>query len=129
MDSQIFLENMEKSSERSDLRFEAWKPVFVKRDMGVYMLDLLREICKPVLILDFTAHSKMKSLSEYGLRLFLKGLSYLNVKNTEQVAHPCTASSVYEIFGTKIESNKEISRRTSWNFKYFNTWLTEKLNV
>jgi hypothetical protein len=36
--------------------------------MGVYMFDLLREIYKPVLILDFTAHGKMESLSEYGLR-------------------------------------------------------------
>jgi hypothetical protein len=61
--------------------------------MGVYMLDLLREICKPVLKLDFTAHGKMESLSEYGPRLFLEGLSYLNVKNSEQVPHPCTTSS------------------------------------
>ncbi len=30
----------QQESERSDLRFEAWKPVFVKRDMGVYMIDL-----------------------------------------------------------------------------------------
>jgi hypothetical protein len=47
--------------------------------MGVYMLNLLREICKPVLILDFTAHGKMESLSKFGLRLFLEGLSFLNV--------------------------------------------------
>jgi hypothetical protein len=33
-------------SKRSYFRFE---PVFVKRDMGVYMIDLEREICKPVL--------------------------------------------------------------------------------
>ncbi len=35
------------NSERSDLRFEAWKPVFVNRDMGVSMIDLSREIFKP----------------------------------------------------------------------------------
>jgi hypothetical protein len=80
------------------------------------MFDLQREICKPVLILDFTAHGKMESLSEYGLRLFLEGLSYLNVKNAEQVPHPCTASSGYEIFGTKIEFNKEIGLQI---FQYF----------
>jgi hypothetical protein len=28
------------NSERSDLRFEARKPAFVKSDMGVYMIDL-----------------------------------------------------------------------------------------
>jgi hypothetical protein len=92
--------------------------------MGVYMLDLLREICKPVLILDFTAHGKMESLSEYGLRLFLAGLSYLNVKNTEQVPHhpPCTqAQCTYGIFGTKIEFNKEIGLQI---FQYFVLGLT-----
>jgi hypothetical protein len=50
------------------LRFEAWKPGYVKRMMGVYMTDLYREIWKPVLRLDFTAHEKMASLSEFGLR-------------------------------------------------------------
>jgi hypothetical protein len=34
--------------------------------MGVYMSDLYREICKPVLKLDFTAHGIMESLSELG---------------------------------------------------------------
>jgi hypothetical protein len=29
------------NSERSDLRFKAQKPVFVKRDMGVDMIDLI----------------------------------------------------------------------------------------
>ncbi len=38
--------------ERSDLPFEAWKPVFLKRDMGVYMIDLSRVISKPVFKLD-----------------------------------------------------------------------------
>jgi hypothetical protein len=28
------------------------------------MIDLSREICKPVLKLDFTAHDQMKSLSD-----------------------------------------------------------------
>jgi hypothetical protein len=37
------------NSERSDLLFVAWIPVFFKRDRGVYMIDLKREICKPVL--------------------------------------------------------------------------------
>jgi hypothetical protein len=41
------------NSEKSDLRFEAGKPVFVKRDMGVYMINLYRDICKPVLKLIF----------------------------------------------------------------------------
>jgi hypothetical protein len=49
----------------SDLKRE--KPVCVKRDMGVYMIDLLREICKLALKEDFTAHSIMESLSEFGL--------------------------------------------------------------
>ncbi len=30
------------------------------------MIDLQREICKPALKLDFTAHSMMESLSEFG---------------------------------------------------------------
>jgi hypothetical protein len=50
------------NSERSGLRFETGNPVFVKRDMGVYMVDLLEEICKPVLKLDFTAHGVIESL-------------------------------------------------------------------
>jgi hypothetical protein len=36
------------NSERSDLRFDAYKPIFVKRDMEVNMLDLRRDISKPV---------------------------------------------------------------------------------
>ncbi len=51
------------NSERSDLRFEAWKPVFVKRDMRVWVIS--RE--RPVLKLDFSAHGIMESLSEFGL--------------------------------------------------------------
>jgi hypothetical protein len=34
--------------------------------MGVNIIDLQTEICNPVLKLDFTAHGKMKSLSEFG---------------------------------------------------------------
>ncbi len=37
----------------SDLKRE--NQFFFKRDLGVCMIDLLREICKPVLKLDFTA--------------------------------------------------------------------------
>ncbi len=44
---------------QKDLRFEAWKPV--------YIMDLYREICKPVLELDFTSHGIKDSLSEFGL--------------------------------------------------------------
>jgi hypothetical protein len=33
--------------------------------MGVYIIDLQREICKPVVKLDFTAHGIMESLSEF----------------------------------------------------------------
>ncbi len=66
MDLQIFLEigkNRQSSyAEGSGLRFEEWKRVFSIRDMGVYMFDLQREICKPVLKLDFMAHGKMESL-------------------------------------------------------------------
>jgi hypothetical protein len=32
--------------------------------MEVYMIDLRREICKPIIKLDFTAHDIMESLSE-----------------------------------------------------------------
>jgi hypothetical protein len=61
---------------RSDLRFEAWKPVNVKRDMGVNMTDLYREACKPVLKLYFMAH---EFISEFGLWIissfcFISGL-------------------------------------------------------
>ncbi len=28
------------NSERSDLRFEAWKPIFVKKYIGVFMINL-----------------------------------------------------------------------------------------
>jgi hypothetical protein len=62
-----FRSSLSSNSERSDLRFEAWKPVFVKRDRGVYMINLMRGICKLVLKLDFTAHGIMESLSEFGL--------------------------------------------------------------
>jgi hypothetical protein len=34
--------------------------------MRVYMIDLYSEICKPVLM-DFTAHGLIESLSEFGL--------------------------------------------------------------
>jgi hypothetical protein len=34
--------------------------------MGVYMIDLQREICKPVLKLDLTAHGILESFSEFG---------------------------------------------------------------
>jgi hypothetical protein len=54
------------NSERSDLRFEGCAPVFVRRDMGVHMIDLQKETSKPVLKLDFTAHGIMESLSEFG---------------------------------------------------------------
>jgi hypothetical protein len=33
------------------------------------MIDLLREICKPVSKLDFTARGTLESLSEFGLRM------------------------------------------------------------
>jgi hypothetical protein len=38
--------------------------------MGVYeyMIDLYRDICKPVLKLDFTVHGIMEALSEFGLK-------------------------------------------------------------
>ncbi len=57
------------NSERSDLRFEAWKTVFVKRDVGVYIIFISGEICKPIWKLDFTAHGIMESLSEFGLKV------------------------------------------------------------
>jgi hypothetical protein len=38
--------------------------------MEVYMVDLQREICKPVPKLDFSAHSIMKSLSEFRLGVY-----------------------------------------------------------
>ncbi len=37
--------------------------------MGVYMIDLSREICKPVLKLDFAPHGLMESLSEFQLSI------------------------------------------------------------
>jgi hypothetical protein len=40
---------------------------FFKRDMEAYMIDLQREICKPVLELYFTALGIMESLSEFEL--------------------------------------------------------------
>ncbi len=40
----------------------------LKRDMGVCMIDPEKDICKPVIKLDFTAHEKMAFLSEFGLR-------------------------------------------------------------
>jgi hypothetical protein len=36
--------------------------------MGVCMIDPEKDICKPVIKLDFTAHEKMAFLSEFGLR-------------------------------------------------------------
>ncbi len=35
--------------------------------MGVCMIDLYTEICKPTLKLDFTAQDQLESLSEYGV--------------------------------------------------------------
>ncbi len=46
---------------------EAWKTVFVERDMGVYTIDLQREICKQILKLDFTSYDVMEPLPEFGL--------------------------------------------------------------
>jgi hypothetical protein len=37
---------------------------FVNRDMGVYEIDLEREICKPVLKLDLTTHGIKRSRSQ-----------------------------------------------------------------
>jgi hypothetical protein len=54
------------NSERSDLRFEAWQPVFLTRYMG-YDWSLEREICKTILKLVFTAHVIMEVVSEFGL--------------------------------------------------------------
>ncbi len=53
------------NSERIYLRFEWWKQVFVKRDSGIYVTDLQREIYKPVLKLDFSTHGIMEPLSEF----------------------------------------------------------------
>jgi hypothetical protein len=36
------------------------------------MMDLLREICKPFLKLDFTGHGIMKFLSEFGLGVHIQ---------------------------------------------------------
>jgi hypothetical protein len=43
------------NSERIDPRFDAYRPIFVKklRDMGVYKIDLKCEICQPVSKLDY----------------------------------------------------------------------------
>jgi hypothetical protein len=42
--------------------------VIVKRDRGVYIIDLKREIFKPILKLRiFTAHGIMEFLPEFGL--------------------------------------------------------------
>jgi hypothetical protein len=56
------------NSERSYLRFEECKPVLDKRDMGVHMIDLYREIFKPVLRLEFTAHGIYGVLSDFRRR-------------------------------------------------------------
>jgi hypothetical protein len=54
-------------------RVEAWKPVFVKRDMGVYLIDLPREICFKS---GFSAHGIIVSLRiwtlEVGTLTFVK---------------------------------------------------------
>ncbi len=47
------------------------KPVFVQIEMRVCMIDLSREIYKPVLKLDFTAHDLMLPLSELQLRSWI----------------------------------------------------------
>ncbi len=66
------------NSEISYLQFEAWKSVFVKRDMWIYMIDLWKEICKPVLKLEFTSHGgaslriwTQSHLLEAGLSFFV----------------------------------------------------------
>jgi hypothetical protein len=48
--SSFYIQNnlfSEFKSVRNDLRFEACKPVYVKRVLGVYMIDLWSEISKP----------------------------------------------------------------------------------
>ncbi len=62
---------------QKDLRFEAWKPFFFQRDMGVYVINIYREICKPVLKLVFLRRiaqwSPSQNLnSEVRLMLFWK---------------------------------------------------------
>ncbi len=52
----------------TDFRFDAYNPVFVKKDMGVYMMYLWREIyVNRFGKLDFTVHGKMESLLEFAL--------------------------------------------------------------
>ncbi len=48
------------------------KTSFVKRDTGVYLIDLSREICNSGLKMDCTAHGIMESLSEFGLQYELR---------------------------------------------------------
>jgi hypothetical protein len=47
-------------------RFDAYKAVFVKRDEGVYVIDLWKETCKSVLKQDFAPNGKIDYLSEFG---------------------------------------------------------------
>jgi hypothetical protein len=49
----------------SDLKRE--NQFLSKRDMGVYMIDLKRDVCKTILKLDFSAQGYMESLSAFGL--------------------------------------------------------------
>ncbi len=60
--------DLSSNSERSDLRFETWKTSFWQKSYGsLHDWSLEREICKPVLKLDFTVHGIMEPLSEFVL--------------------------------------------------------------
>ncbi len=54
-------EVLSKKFKKRNLRFEAWKPVFVKSDLGVYMIDLQGEICKLVLKLGLNGATQQVS--------------------------------------------------------------------
>jgi hypothetical protein len=69
--------------------------------MGVHIIYLLREISKPALKLDFTAHGIMKSLSEFGLLM----LPFRKInKKLKSSFYIFTKPNIFQLFAVSANS-------------------------
>jgi hypothetical protein len=84
------------------------KPVLVKRDLGVYIIYLSREICKPVLKPDFSAHGLMESLSEFGpwhLDSYLRRCEQISL-HVGYLLHALPSTTKHYLIPTQLQLHK-----------------------